>query len=188
MMSNNSYYGNFRQVKFTDIYDNVDKFVEDYNNIGIKPMLSQNDSIRTLYYLLYAQYANSVVASSDTNRFKYQLFSIVFTHAPTWEKRLVIQEQLRELLNNPAELFAGTTQINNQAYAPGTPPSTSTTDEIEAINQQVVTKYKKDKMSGYAMLLDLLNSDVTTDFIRQFKKLFLTIVQPELPLWYVTEE
>lgn len=65
---------------------------------------------------------------------------------------------------------------------PGTAPSTQYLDELPAINQQVVSKYKKDKMSGYAMLMNLLATDVTEDFISKFKKLFITIVEPELPL------
>lgn len=179
----NSLYGNYRQVKFTDIYTKVEDFLADYASNGISPTIS-TASATTLFYLLYAQYGNSTIASSDTNRFKYHLFSIIFAYGPTWEKRLEIQSALREL--NLEEITKGTTQINNQALHPGTEPSTQTLDELPAINQQVVTKYKKDKISGYATLLDLLETDVTMDFIAKFKRLFLTVVQPELPLWYAT--
>lgn len=183
-MWNNSLYGNYRQVKFTDVYPDVATFLAEYNNNGIKTTISQ-DSATTLYYLIYSRFGNSVIASSDTNRFKYDLFGTIFSYGPTWEKKLDIQEKLRNLTDD--ELFAGATQIYNHAYNPGTAPSTGTLDELPAINEQNTSKHKKDKMSGYAMLVSLLDTDVTESFISKFKKLFITVVQPELPLWYETE-
>lgn len=183
-MWNKSLYGNYRQVKFTDVYPDVATFLAEYNSIGIKTTISQ-DSATTLYYLIYSRFGNSVIASSDTNRFKYDLFGTIFSYGPTWEKKLDIQEKLRNLTDD--ELFAGSTQIHNHAYNPGTAPSTGTLDELPAINEQNTSKYKKDKMSGYAMLVSLLDTDVTESFISKFKKLFITVVQPELPLWYATD-
>ena len=182
-MWNKSLYGNYRQVKFTDVYPDVATFLSDYTSNGIKTTISQ-DSATTLYYLIYSRFGNSVIASSDTNRFKYDLFGTIFSYGPTWEKKLDIQEKLRNLTDD--ELFAGSTQIHNHAYNPGTAPSTGTLDELPAINEQNTSKYKKDKMSGYAMLVSLLDTDVTESFISKFKKLFITVVQPELPLWYAT--
>ncbi len=37
------------------------------------------------------------------------------------------------------------------------------------------------------MLIELLEDDVTESFIRKFQKLFLQFVNPEVPLWYVSE-
>lgn len=34
--------------------------------------------------------------------------------------------------------------------------------------------------------MGLLDNDVSADFLRQFRKLFLTIVEPEAPLYFVT--
>ena len=183
-MWNNSLYGNYRQVKFTDVYPDVDTFLAEYNSNGIKTTISQ-ESATTLYYLIYSRFGNSVIASSDTNRFKYDLFGTIFSYGPTWEKRLDIQEKLRNLTDD--DLFAGATQIYNHAYNPGTAPSTNYIDELPAINEQNTSKHKKDKMSGYAMLMSLLETDVTERFLDKFKKLFLKIVQPERPLWYATE-
>ena len=33
----------------------------------------------------------------------------------------------------------------------------------------------------------LVEKDVTEEFMNKFKKLFLIIVEPQLPLWYLTE-
>ena len=182
-MWNNSLYGNYRQVKFTDVWQTAESFVSDYKNNGIETTISDKTAT-TLYYLLYSRYGNSVLASSDTNRFKYDVWATIFSYGPTWEKRLEIQGKLRNLTDD--ELFTGATQIYNHAYNPGTAPSTNTLDELTAINEQNTSKNKKGKMDAYAMLIALLETDVTESFLDKFKKLFLKVVQPELPLWYAT--
>lgn len=183
-MWNKSLYGNYRQVKFTDVWQTAESFVSDYKNNGIETTIS-DQTATTLYYLLYSRYGNSVLASSDTNRFKYDVWATIFSYGPTWEKRLEIQEKLRNLTDD--DLFTGATQIHNHAYNPGTAPSTNTLDELTAINEQNTSKNKKGKMDAYAMLIALLETDVTESFLDKFKKLFLKVVQPELPLWYATE-
>ena len=180
----NSLYGNYRQVKFTDVWGDAQSFVNDYNTSGIEATISDT-SAQTLYYLLYSRYGNNTIASSDTNRFKYDVFATIFSYGPTWEKRVDIQKKLRELSDD--ELFTGSTKIYNHAYNPGTAPSTATLDELAAINEQNTSKDKRSKMEGYSILLSLLETDVTESFLDKFKKLFLKIVQPELPLWYATE-
>lgn len=179
----NSLYGNYRQVKFTDIYPDADTFVTDYNESALPTTIS-NDTATTLYYLLYSRYGNSVIASSDTNRFKYDLFATIFSYAPTWEKRMEVQEKLRDL--SDAELFTGQTTINNHSYNPSTAPSTSTLDELTTINEQVTQKGKRDKLTAYVELSRALWTDVTEQFLDKFQKLFLIILQPEIPLWYAT--
>ena len=183
-MWNNSLYGCYRQVKFTDVWGDVNSFLSDYKSNGIQTTISEQ-SATTLYYLLYSRFGNSTIASSDTNRFKYDVWGTIFSYGPTWEKRLEIQEKLRNLTDD--DLFTGSTQIYNHAYNPGTAPSTGTLDELTAINEQNTNKSKRDKMSAYSMLLSLLETDVTQQFLDKFKKLFLKIVQPEIPLWYVTD-
>ena len=183
-MWNKSLYGNYRQVKFTDVWQTAESFVTDYKNNGIETTISDKTAT-TLYYLLYSRYGNSVLASSDTNRFKYDVWATIFSYGPTWEKRLEIQNKLRNLTDD--ELFTGATQIYNHAYNPGTAPSTNTLDELTAINEQNTSKNKKGKMDAYAMLIALLETDVTESFLDKFKKLFLKVVQPELPLWYTTK-
>ena len=180
-----SLYGSYRQKKFTDVYDSVEKFLADYNGVGLPTTISQG-SAQTLYYLLYGRYGNDVIASSDINRFKYRLFGIIFQYGPTWEKRLEIQEKLRGLTED--EILTGSRQIYNNAQNPSTEPSTGTTDELQYINEQNVTKNRRGKLDAYAMLMELLRSDVTNEFLTKFKTLFLTVIEPEEPLYYVSEE
>lgn len=179
-----SLYGNYRQRKFTDVYQEKDTFISDYTTCGIPATVSPT-GITTLYYLLYARYGNSTIASSDENQFKYKLFSIIFSYGPTWEKRLEVQKKLREMTED--ELRESAKAIYNHSYNPSTIPSSDTIDELTTINDQNVTKHRRSKTDGYALLLSLLETDVTTQFIDRFNKLFITIVEPELPLWYTTE-
>lgn len=179
-----SLYGSYRQKKFTDVYESVEDFLADYKDCGIPTTISDN-SAQTLFYLLYGSYGNDIVASSDINRFKYKLFSIIFQYAPNWEKQLEIQNKLRALTEEDIRL--GSRQIYNTAQNPSTEPSTDTTDELQYINNQNVTKNQRGVLEGYATLLSLLRTDVTQEFLNRFRKLFLTIVQPEEPLLYITE-
>lgn len=182
----NSLYGNFRQRKFTDIWENVDGFTDDYKNCGIPATINDN-SITTLYYLLYSRYGNSTISSSDETQFKYKLMSLIFQYGPTWEKRLEIQDAIRSL--DLKELQDSATAIYNHAYNPSTAPATTDTAEqvMGYINDQNVTLHKRSKTDAYALLMSLLETDVTEDFLNRFKKLFLTVVEPELPLWYISE-
>ena len=180
----NSEYGNYRTKKFTDFYPTSQDFVNDYHLCGI-PSTITDDTATTLFYLLYARYGNSHIINSDENQFKYKMFSIIFQYGPTWEKRLDIQNKLRNLTED--ELMYGTKAIYNTANNPGTDPSTGSLEELQYINSQNTTGYKKSKMDAYANLLALLDTDVTEDFIKKFGKLFITILEPREPLWYATE-
>ena len=179
-----SLYGNFRTRTFVEIWNNEEAFANDYNNNGI-PVSISSVSLKTLFYLLYARYGNSNIASSDENQFKYKVFSTIFMYAPAWEKRMDIQKKLRELSDE--EIMKGSTAIYNSALNPSTAPSTAALEELPYINQQNATKYKKAKMDAYATLYALIETDVTEELIGKFKKLFITIVEPDRALWYKTE-
>ena len=81
---------------FTDIWNRVSEFIYDYQHVGIPTTISTTNAT-TLYYLLYARYANNPIANYDEEQFKYKVFSIIFQYGPTWEKRLSIQQTLRGL-------------------------------------------------------------------------------------------
>lgn len=183
-MYNDTIYGSFRGRTFTEYYPNVEEFITDYQSLGIPALLS-TDTARTLYYLLYAYYGNSVVSSSDANRFRYNLFSIIWQYGPTWEKRLEIQTKVRALTDD--EIFSGSKQIANHAYNPSTAPSTASLSELEYIDQQNTMSWRRSKLEGYSQLAMMLDTDVTAEFLRQFRRLFITIVEPQAPLVYDTE-
>jgi len=170
---------------FSEIYEDATEFVNDYNNIGIQPIIS-NQSATTLFYLLYGRYGNNPIANWDETQFKYKLFSLVFMYGPTWEKRLDIQSKLRGLSDD--EILVGSKAIYNHAYNPSVSPSTSTLEEINYINDQNTTNYKRSKLDAYTILLELLETDVTEEFLGKFKICFKQFVRPEKPLLFITPE
>lgn len=105
-------------------------------------------------------------------------------YGPTWSKRLDIQEKLRGLTED--ELMHGSKAIHNQAFNPGTAPSTQTLEELTAINQQATTNHKKSKIQAYVDLYDVLATDVTKEFIDKFARFFIKILAPDYPLLYKT--
>ena len=179
-----SVYGNYRTRKFADIWPSADAFIQDYQASAIPQKLKVADAT-TLYYLLYARYGNSSIANSDENQFKYKIFSTIYIGGATWAKKQEIQDKLREMTED--EILAGTKAIYNHAFNPQTAPTTDTVDELEYINEQNTTKYKKSKLDGYALLWAILNDGVTERFLREFRYHFLVVVEPQVPLWYVTD-
>lgn len=158
-------YINYNTQLFTEIYEDASTFATDYSSINLGG-ISDSTLLTKLYYLLYARYGNSPIANMDVNQFKYKLFSVIFMYGPTWEKRLEIQEALRDLSTD--DILAGARAIYNHAYNPNTEPSTSELEELEYINDQNTTNYKKSKMDAYTQLWNLLATDVTNEFLSRF--------------------
>jgi len=149
---------------FTEVFDDAGTFVYYYKNIGIPTTISDANA-RTLYYLLYARYGNSPIANYDEEQFKYKIFSVVFQYGPTWEKRLSVQQTLRDmqlsdLIDNGAlnELFSGqgttsstsavnngnTRTLNTQEANTGTQTTTKTGTQALAHTGSVGTVHDND--------------------------------------------
>lgn len=173
----------YSTVLFTDVWEEVNDFAYDYQHIGIPTTISVANAI-VLYYLLYARYGNNPIANYDEEQWKYKIFSVIWQYGPSWEKRLDIQSKLRNLSED--DLIKGNKAIYNHAYNPNQAPSTSSLEEVEYINDQNTTNYKKSKMEAYAQLWDLIDTDVTAEFLAKFQKCFKQFVAPERPLLYVT--
>lgn len=166
--------------KFTEIYESVNDFIYDYNNIGIPKIISV-ENCTTLYYLLYSRYGNSPIANYDETQFKFKVFTIIWQYGPSWEKRLDIQSKIRNLTE--AELLKGSKAIFNHALNPGEiaaegASSTTNQPELQYINDQNVTNYTKSKMDAYMQQWDLIDTDVTSEFLNKFSKLFKQFVKP----------
>lgn len=189
----------YNTMLFTDVWGKAEDFLADYINAGIftAPVVEEgktvkagtklgDDEITLLFHLLYSRYGNNPIANWDVNQFKFKMFTIIFQYGPSWSKRLDIQERLRAL--NEDDIMKGGKAIYNTAMNPSTAPSTQTLEELTYINSQNTTNYKKSKMEAYAQLWDLIDMDVTSDFLNKFKVCFKTFVMPERPLIYVTDE
>lgn len=186
-MNSWSYGVNYSTRSFTEIFPTYDDFHADISS-GKIPLRITDENLETLYYLLYAKYGNSHIASSDENRFKYNLMYIIYAYGPAWEERLSLQEKIKELDDD--ELMYGAMAIYNSAFNPETPTTSEASGKptiIDYINQQNTTRYKKNKAEAYALKMEIVKTDVTTPFIDRFKKLF-TRWGSELPLYYPTED
>lgn len=170
---------------FVEVYSDVDSFLNDYKTLGL-PTTINDESAKTLYYLIYAQYGNTPIANLDVNQFKYKFFSVVFQYGPVWEKKLDIQNKLIAL--SEEELLQGAKAVYNHANNPSSAPTTQTLEELTYIDDQNTTNYKKSKLEAYAILLETLNDRVTETFIKKFKNLFKMFVRNEHPLLYEEEE
>ena len=189
MYNGSSLYGNYRTRTFTEIFESEEQgsslFEREWKQAPFFVELEEGAvPIKTVFYLLYANFGNSHIAASDENRFKYQLFSLIWQYGPVWNKEMKIQREIREA---DVEAFrTGTKNIVNNAQNPSSAPTTNTLEELLYINAQNVSKTERSLADGYALMLSLLKDDLTEKFLRHFDKLFLTIVQPERPLWYET--
>lgn len=182
----NSYFQEFYNSKFADVYGSFAAFEADYNDLGFPKVLT-NENLRVLYGLLVAKYANSTIANSDLNQFRFSVFSIIWQYGGTWEKRVEIQKKLRELsLDDGSDIYAGSRAIYNSAANPSTTPSTAALEELPFINAQNTTNYKKSKLEGLATLNSLLETNVTDEFINRFQQLFIKIAVGNTK-YYVTE-
>ena len=106
-------------------------------------------------------------------------------YGPAWEAKLRIQKEFRDLIGSP-DLLTGSTQIANHSYNPSTDPSMDAFDPLTTINDQTANRRTKPKIEAYSGLMAVLKNDVSAEFIDKFKHLFLTIVEPNKPLWYET--
>ena len=179
-------YGSFRNVKFVDLFPDVNTWETEWFNCQL-PLTSMvgapnSSASHNIYYLLYAKYGNSVIAGADEEQWKYRLWAKIFQFAPTWAKRLDLQDQIRAL--TPEELQKGGKVIYNHSFNPSTEPSTATLEELETIDNQNTSNFKKSKIEALGLQWAMLEDDVTGFFLEQFRKLFLTVVAPELPLLY----
>jgi len=176
----------YNTILFTEVWDESESFITDFKGSVFDQMtLFDTNTLELVFGLLYAKYGNNPIANNDVNQFKAKVFSVLFSYGPTWLKRLDIQNKLRELSDE--EITRGGKAIYNNALNPDGAPATQSLEELSRINSQSTTNYKKSRMDAYAQLWELLDVDVTTDFINKFKICFKQFVRPEEPLLYYEE-
>ena len=178
-------------MTFSEVYGSASEFLTAVKGCPLMEVstdvyLLKDSSINNLFYLLYARYGNSPIANADVNQFKYKVYSRIFQYGPTWEKKLEIQQSVRDL--TLADLKKGTLSIYNKALNPETAPSTVDTGPLPYVNEQNVSKVEKNASQAYAEWMSLLEEDVTGYFIRRFESCFKKVVLPERPLLYVEDD
>ena len=171
---------------FTDIFPDEETFISSWKESGLyKEGLLTDSNATLLFYLLYSRYGNSAIANWDVTQFKYRVYATIFQYGPTWQKRLEVQEKIRGL--DESELMTGAKAIHNHAFNPSAAPTTDTLESLSYINDQNTTNYKRSKLEAYESLMNLLETDVTSEFLDRFKPLFARFIHTR-PDIYVTEE
>ncbi len=176
---------------FTQVWDNVDSFVNDYKASPFYNAVGKelDDAYLILtFYLLYNRYGNTPIANQDENQFKFKTFGLVMQYGPTWSLKLKIQEKLRDLgLDQDSEIYKGSKAIYNHAFNPETQPTTGDLEEINYINEQNTTGYKKSVLEGLALLAESIRDDVSSSYIDKFRKLFKQFFFPIRHAIYISE-
>lgn len=175
----------YKTKTFTEVYETVNDFIYDYNNLALPRTISVENAM-TLYYLLYAKYGNSPISNLDVNQFKYKLFGVIWQYGPTWEKKLYVQEKLREIQDE--DLKAGAVSIYNHAFNPETAPGTTSREELTYINEQNTSRNERSAVGAYMELWQALSTDVTEGFLARFAICFKQFVGPEKPILYSDED
>ena len=172
---------------FSQIYPDFESFKDTFDNdfdSYAKDIISA-DSLETLYWLLYARYCDNPITNYSVNNFKAKIVAITFQKGPSWEKRLAIQDTIRNLSED--DLLSGARTLFNNAAHDERAPGTNTDEELPYINVQNVTKQRRSKLDAYSYLQDILRTDVTEEFIRSYAKLFSKFVSPTVTRIYVND-
>ena len=184
----------FDNITFSDLWSTDVEFVNSYKEVGFPQTYEggtyvTDEDLKLIWLLLIGRYADSTIKPFNTyGAFQVRFMSRVWQHAPAWKKNLDIQNKLRSLsLEDGSDIYKGASAIYNSAMNPSTTPGTGTDQELNFINNQNVTKHKKSKLEGLAMLSDLLKNDVTETFLRRFDDFFRTIIYTGRTLLYETE-
>lgn len=177
-------------LTFAQIWPNYAAFKKDYDELIVgfpqttTPLTS--DSVMTTFFLLFAKYGNNPIAGDDEGQFKMQIFSIMFSYGPTWQRKQKIQDDLRKLTED--ELLRGAKQIYNHAFNPNSEPATGTLEELSYINDQNTANHKKPKMEALAILWGSLHAEPTTEYVNKFKKFFSIFVDKMPVPFYIDND
>lgn len=177
-------------LTFTEIWDNPEDFTNDFLDsplAGTALGTITQANVTLTFMLLYNKYGNNPIANQDVNQFKFKVFGKIAQYGPAWEQKLKIQEKLRSLgLDSNSEIYKGSRAIYNHAFNPETEPKTGDLDEIDYVNEQNTTGYKKSVLEGLALLADSLRNDVTDEYVNKFRHLFSPFASSQRTSTYIS--
>lgn len=176
----------YNTLSLSGVWEDSDAFIKDIKASPFPLDETITDEYLTLiFYLIFGRFGDAPIINGNVNFWKYKVFSLVWQYSPEWIKKLDIQKSLRNLTLD--ELLKGSDAIYNHAYNPSTEPGTHTTDELDYINEQNVTKYRKAKVDAYLMQWQVLNSSITQNYLNRFAKLFKIFVSPDNDAVFVSD-
>lgn len=162
---------------FTDIFNTVGEFQQFILTDCQIPFFEAGTDKLTLssliYYLLYAEYGNSTIASYDTNQFKYQVASVIATYGPVWRAKLNLSADIENL--SDADLKDAGRMFTNSGMNPSASPLTDTTTGIKS-DTRTVNISERGKADRLAIKYSMLPTEANATFISKFKQLFSKII------------
>ena len=185
MMYNQQLFTQQYTRSFSNIFPTFEDFSTSYTDSGLPNTLQDTSFLQTIYLVLMGEYASSSIMSFSEDQFRLKLFTLIMSYGAQYEREFTMQSDLLSMSID--ELQTSSKSIYNSSLNPSTAPTTDTMDELPTINQQNVTKHKRSKLDAYALLLDLMDADVTKRFIKRFDHLFVRVLRTNQPLFYTTE-
>ena len=179
----------YETLTFCEVWPNKDKFWDDYGALGFSvgdKDLTVNTQLDRVYFLLLAKYGNNPIANSDVGQFKLKIFATIGAYWGTYNKKMKIQEKLRDLTEE--DILTGAKQVYNHALNPNSEPSTASLQELEYINDQNTASHKKSKMEAYSILWSIIHADYTREFLDRFKKCFAVFVDKMPAPFYISDK
>lgn len=170
----------------SDVYPEYSDFQSDYENLGIPMRLKDPSFLKTIYVLLMGEYGHSSMAALSEDLFRLRLFTLIMSYGPQYERELDIQNKL--LAMSDEELQVSSKAVYNTSLNPSEKPSTDSLEILDTINQQNVTNHIRSKLDAFAFLRDVLDADLTKEFIKRFDHLFVRLLNNiGNQLYYKTE-
>ena len=161
----------YENLTFDLVFPSAADFITNLRATSLLTETEITDTFLTqLFYMLYAKHGTDPIKSANEDQWIYKVALVTKSYAPTFIKKQSIQAALRAL--DLEELREGYKNIFNRAVNPSTTPSTDASEEIPFINDQNVNKGKRSKADAYAYLWDILKSNITEEFLRNYDKLF----------------
>lgn len=160
---------------FREVFASTDDFITDFRASDLNVSTLTDDTLKIIFAELYARYGDSYFKSTNNDRNKYMVFSILYNKGLIYQKKVEVQNALLAL--ELTDLKDGGVTIYNDASNPGNEATTyeqedySGEDFLKYVDSQNVTKNKKGVVEAYKAQLYALK-DVTTGFIQEFSKLF----------------
>lgn len=163
---------------FSEIYNDADTFYKESNAYGFTQEIDE-DSTKKVFYLLTARYGDCVTTGyTNEARWKMKLFSILWEYGPQWVRIMSVRTSLNALTEDEAK--KGTTVLVNHARNPQNKP---TNEELEYVDDQNTTKYRKSRMEALELMDEAAKSNGTNEFLARFKVLFNPVLMPSDPLY-----
>lgn len=172
-----------------EIYPTYEDFQADYEEIGLDDIPFKNpDFLRTIYYLLMGEYANSEIMNLSRDMFRYRFFTKIMAYGPEYERQLGIQKELIAMEDEALQVSSKV--VYNSARNPSQKPPTTETDPnkigdiLPYIDGQNTTNHVRSKLDAWAYLNSLLDHDLTREFIKRFNELFVVSLYGNSGLYY----